>query len=504
MSATEDMQRVEYPISGAYCADWGMVEALREIIANMLDAKAEYECTFSRGTASFIDQGSGFEASCLMFGEGEAKDGEQIGQFREGLKLALLTLARMDKRVSLETTEFALRSAKMEMTALGKKGLVLYIDNSEKRKGGTEIRVQCTKQEYEKATDMFLQLMDDDYRDHEVWSVSVAGAARNAAYPLWGNKKWGSVYVNGLLTDIKTRWLYNYDLRGQAIKSAMNRDRNVLSHTEVEREVFQLWRCCDKVDTIRQFIKATRERTTCGEDGLFGGYNGPGAPYAWKAAISEELGGLSFDKLVIDDGRTHMIRSCKEYGYHPINPMDLGPAVATWLNRVLVTATQQVQQVNAEAEKKAKKRNKKTKDYGPYEVMAWKDVPDDVMLVLNQAAMVAREAYRAPNGYGFHRDFENPEYFVYTEDHTGMSSEGCAHEEKVGLHYDYLVKNTRDVAEVAGTIMHEILHLSDERNIDCTREFENAFTHHLGKVAKALVDRLHAEKNIVLPKEPYA
>ena len=82
MEIANRLQRVEYPISGSYCANWGMVEALREIIANMLDAKAAYECSHLRGTSVFSDNGAGFAASCLMFGEGEMKDGEQIGQFR--------------------------------------------------------------------------------------------------------------------------------------------------------------------------------------------------------------------------------------------------------------------------------------------------------------------------------------------------------------------------------------------------------------------------------------
>lgn len=477
-----ELQRIEYPISGKYCENWGMVEALREIIANMLDARSVYRHTQNRGTATFADAGPGFDARCLMLGEGEDKDGNQIGQFKEGLKLALLTLARLGKRVALETTQFAVRTAAMEMTGLGEKGLVLYVDRDAKRERGTEIRVQCTKKDYQQAVGMFLQLMDPGPALHRCDVTSARVFARRK------NQKWGNVYVNGLLTEQKGRWAFDYDLVGRGIKGAMNRDRTALNRNEVDWEIAKIWANCSNVHAIRLFIDATRQHN-CAECGVYTSRSHmvcPSRDRTWREAIEAELG-IDYDNLVIDDGRTQMVRECKERGFVPIIPEDkLGLPAGLIVRDDVPTATSKWMDIRAEADKKAnrKKKRKQKEDFGPYEVVDWKDVPESAVECLNEAASVVRHVVSNAYPYGLKSNLENPPYFVYEKDHTGSDSKGCAYRGKVGIRLDELTRSYVDVGGLVGTILHELVHLMNpEENMDCTRAFENVMTDMLGNVA---------------------
>lgn len=474
-----ELHRVEYPISSQYCENWTTVEALREIIANMLDARAPWECDWINGTGVFRDQGAGFAASCLMLGEGESKDGEQIGQFREGLKLALLTLARLGKRVALETTQFAVRTAAMEMTGLGKEGLVLYVDHGHKQEQGTQVRVQCDESEFKAARAMFLQLNVDVVACYE-------DTNGNRVFDLLDGQDSGGIYVNGLLTEGHGKWAWNYDLRGSRIKSAMNRDRTVLSRNDVNQHVSQIWFHCNDLSMARQFIDVTKQKNCAEVSAVSSGYyyQSIDSDSVWKTAIEAELG-VPFETLVIDDGRTQMVRECKERKLHPFQPLvALGPAIGDWASKSIPSATEKMQTIRIEAEKKAKqKRRKKTKDFGPYTVVEWKGVPEQAMSRLNLAAAMSRKALIAIYPHGLRDHIHDPEFFVYSEDHTGAESNGCAYQGKVGIFYDYLTSDYMQIEELVGIILHEISHLQKRENIDCTREFENQLTSNLGMLA---------------------
>ena len=469
------LHRVEYPISGQYCRNWKTVEALREIIANMLDARAEYTCRWQDGTGFFTDGGAGFGASCLMLGEGEVKDGEQIGQFREGLKLALLTLARDSRRVALETTEFAVRSASMEMTGLGKEGLVLYVDHGHTQVKGTEVRVECTEKEFNSAQSMFLQL-------REAVEPIYTDGDDNQVFNLFPKQKAGGIFVNGLLTDSNGRWAWNYNLLGPQIKGAMNRDRSVLARRDVNEAVGRLWLGCTDTALATEFIDKTREKN-CAEVAAFNSAHWYRISEHWQTVVAATLK-TQWEKLVIDDGRVHMVRECREHGFLPIQPtVALGPAVGAVTSQCLVTATQRMQAVKREAEKRARRKQKKSsKRLGPYEIVNLKKLPEHLLNRLNSAASVVRRAAEvvfpcAPSWV------QDPEYFVYTVDHTEMESQGVAYEGKVGISYGYLNREHLPEENLVGVILHEMLHLRNRLNIDCTREFENALTDAVGALA---------------------
>lgn len=87
---------INYPITAAYVSDWGLREALREIIQNALDAGdmriGRYNGDYNHWVIS--NQGS-FDREVLLLGNSIKSDGA-IGKYGEGMKLAMLVLARLN------------------------------------------------------------------------------------------------------------------------------------------------------------------------------------------------------------------------------------------------------------------------------------------------------------------------------------------------------------------------------------------------------------------------
>ena len=86
---------INYPITAAYVSDWGLREALREIVQNALDA-GDMQISSHNGDDNhwvISNQGS-FDREVLLLGNSIKSDGA-IGKYGEGMKLAMLVLARL-------------------------------------------------------------------------------------------------------------------------------------------------------------------------------------------------------------------------------------------------------------------------------------------------------------------------------------------------------------------------------------------------------------------------
>ncbi len=94
------MSKYEYPIKADYVKNWGLSHAFRELIANAKDADVEgypLDCRYvAKEKKLYISNANvKLDHDVLLFG-GSSKAGRSamIGQYGEGLKLALLVLAR--------------------------------------------------------------------------------------------------------------------------------------------------------------------------------------------------------------------------------------------------------------------------------------------------------------------------------------------------------------------------------------------------------------------------
>jgi len=248
-------QRVEYPVSAGYVEKWGAVEMLREVVANAVDSKSKVCVSFvrkgrsRRGTAYIVDHGSGFGPSFLMIGNGADKDGGQIGQFKEGLKLAMLVAAREKRSFKLFTTGFAISKVAMEMTQLGGEGLTVYMDPTRQEEVGTAVALECTQDEYDAAAMLFLAI---EFAGNTVKKLDIPDGQK-----IWKRRSGTQeVYVNGQLVQKKTNYVFSYNLIGEHFKQNQNRDRSILDHYEISEALAQQIGELEDPEMIEMTIKA--------------------------------------------------------------------------------------------------------------------------------------------------------------------------------------------------------------------------------------------------------
>jgi hypothetical protein len=104
------MAHFDLTVSPSYVENWGVWEALREILQNALDEQdnnhpMSLNWTPGRGGTLVIrNDGSVIERKHLILGESGKRDDDRMrGKFGEGFKLALLVLARLGVDVRLRT-----------------------------------------------------------------------------------------------------------------------------------------------------------------------------------------------------------------------------------------------------------------------------------------------------------------------------------------------------------------------------------------------------------------
>lgn len=83
---------INYPITKSYVADWGVQEAVREIIQNALDAGG-VDISYDSQEHCIISNTGSFTRDVLLLGNSVKSEGS-IGKYGEGMKLAMLVLAR--------------------------------------------------------------------------------------------------------------------------------------------------------------------------------------------------------------------------------------------------------------------------------------------------------------------------------------------------------------------------------------------------------------------------
>ena len=88
------MEKIPISLSRNYVSDWGVEEAIRELIQNCLD-QDDHEIYVSGSSLTINSYGASIPNEYLLLGNGgKSRDDDNRGGFNEGLKLALLIFAR--------------------------------------------------------------------------------------------------------------------------------------------------------------------------------------------------------------------------------------------------------------------------------------------------------------------------------------------------------------------------------------------------------------------------
>ncbi|MGC9384225.1 MAG: hypothetical protein ACP5D6_06470 [Kosmotogaceae bacterium] len=222
---------IDSGISLQHVQQWTMVEALREIIQNYLDAKHDVEentgetggeILWNNGYLIMHDYGPGLEPCDFAFGYNDKSEGS-IGMFGEGLKSGLVTAARNDRNVTLEFGGTKVSPRIAISNAFGIPTLHYEFDDNPFVEG-TRATVECTEAEYEQAKKFFSEL-DPEIRWIEVNEIS---------YPS------GYIYVNRSRVAQKQNMMFSYHLFSKEASEAISRDRDNINDKVLEKEIRNL------------------------------------------------------------------------------------------------------------------------------------------------------------------------------------------------------------------------------------------------------------------------
>lgn len=251
--------------------DWTMVSALREVLANMLDTKSEYNFYYEDGVGTISDKGCGLPKQAFVIGAStKTNDNTSIGTYGEGLKMALITSLRNNRRISISTKGYG-----AEVTSIFSEeyntSIMRVIFNDNSNDDGTSIKIECTEDEWEEAKDLFLQFKEGYHKlDNNLFLPG------------------GYVSILGLKTEEKSNLLFSYDLND---KSITNRDRNTVKSKKLKDNMEKILNNLKNQKAIRMYFTGLEE---CPESEEFKIVLNPKNTDTWNAVISKMYG----DKVV--------------------------------------------------------------------------------------------------------------------------------------------------------------------------------------------------------------
>lgn len=225
---------IELSLSRNYVCNWGLWEAVREILQNGQDSekdghplKIEYreadECL------TFTNEGALLDISSLVLGNGTKQDNDEaIGKYGEGYKLALLVLLRLDKHVEIHT------------------GNEIWTPKFSKSKTfDTEIltierKVIDGTPDRDQVTFVIDNISDNEFMKLKLYGIRIAketggyiGQTVESEYGLilLDNKYKGRFYVEGLYVQKDENFKYGYSFKNEVVD--LDRDRKAINYYDL-------------------------------------------------------------------------------------------------------------------------------------------------------------------------------------------------------------------------------------------------------------------------------
>lgn len=425
--------RIVYPISIDYCNNWTVKDAIRELLANSLDTESKVTVTHKNGITTISDKGEGISSKNFLFGN-SAKDNNQIGQFGEGLKISMLVLARNNREVKIITKGYEY-TAKIERDKeFSADVLVVYLNKSKKRIG-TDIIFKCSESELSETKDLFIY-----------FNKNITKIDENVYYP------GGKIYVNGVyITDIDA--MYSYDLSNA--KKCLTRDRKAIEIEPVRDEIAKIISKITNPKYIKDFFEA---RLT----------------YIFEMTVNIKLT-ASAKKAWSEVAQRIFPKSClPSYTDHDLAAFDRGYTVLNGLTSSQISILEQLnfprsnQVATLKGDEKVVKKRFNPRNLSEEGKKRWR-----------RGLRLFKKLY----GEERMKKIEIVKEFNY--DAVNEDTLGYYNHENEGIYIYYkLVDDTNlyPFNKMMGVLIHEEIHHQSGAD-DRTREFENALTYELGRLA---------------------
>lgn len=228
--------KFEYPIKATYVQDWHVLHALREVIANALDAEVTLGAAKTihydvrRKLVRVVSHEVTLDREVLLFG-GSTKSGQAalIGQYGEGLKLALLVLAREGYKTRIRNGRHESWTPTIEHSEKwGSEVLTLDIRKTDRQDESFEVEVEgITGDTWEAVKGLFLCLAPSRTFDTPQGQILL-----DATHV-------GAVYVKGVKVTFVPNYVYGYNFKNLHI----GRDRSIPARWDMDGEIARMLTC---------------------------------------------------------------------------------------------------------------------------------------------------------------------------------------------------------------------------------------------------------------------
>jgi hypothetical protein len=233
-----------YPMTLDYVPEWDAWEIVRELASNALDADPGFTMGLNDDGALVIkSKGSQLAIRHLLFGVSQKDSPDAVGQFGEGLKLALLVLTRMGLTAHIYSGGQHLWNEPAEMQ--GEKVFKIVWKDNVQDNGQTVIGIPGWTDDTFEAR--FVRPGDPRIIHTDPFGRSILEEAPPNIYVkgLWVQRggSYGSSYTFGYnLTDVH-----------------MNRDRGVVDSWDANKEIGKIWASVTDEELLERFWQAVKD-----------------------------------------------------------------------------------------------------------------------------------------------------------------------------------------------------------------------------------------------------
>jgi len=232
-----------YPMTLSYVKEWGAWEIVRELMTNALDVDENATVKINdKGALVVRSKGQPLGIHHLLFGVSEKPGTDAIGQFGEGMKLALLVLTRLGLTAHVYSGGQHIWNEPAEMA--GQQVFKIAWRDGFRDTGETVIGIPDW--DGEAFEDRFLCEGDSRiaYTDQFGRSILEQDVPDIFVKRVWVQKATG--YGN--------HYAFGYDLRGVE----MNRDRRAVDNWRVNLEIGRLWATVTDAELLERFWQAVK------------------------------------------------------------------------------------------------------------------------------------------------------------------------------------------------------------------------------------------------------
>jgi len=231
-------------ITREYVSNWGIPEAVRELLQNGVDNPKGVNITVEDNSIFIQNPDTGLSKKVLLLGS-SSKDanGKTIGQFGEGFKLALLVLLRNDVKVSIRNNGVLWKPV-FRFSPLFKEEVLSVSETMDKRHEGKGLMVEISGISEDVMTiiqDNTLLLQDNIGETIECTKGRILRNRPN------------TLFVNGLFV-CNTQLDFGYDIKPQYLK--LNRDRQAVSTFDLAFIAKDMWNEKGSPEDIASLLRA--------------------------------------------------------------------------------------------------------------------------------------------------------------------------------------------------------------------------------------------------------